>query len=233
MAPADDLFDEIKAKIEAGVAKMVGAVFQFDIKRTSGEVRTVTVDLKNAPGSLTEGKGSTKADCTFIMGEDDFVALLTGKLTGMKAFMQGKLKIKGNMGLAQKLTPEVFSAPLPSAASGSSGSDFQCSEIFAQMKAAVQSGNAKMINAVFQFDITNADKKLGVWTVDLNAPGSVSEGKTDKKVDCTFVMKDADFVALQTGKLTGMKAFMQGKLKVKGNMGLAQKFTPDIFTAKL
>merc|ERR1711988_1774294 len=137
---------------------MVGCVFQFDIKRNSGEVRTVTVDLKNAPGKLTEGKGE-KADCTFIMAEDDFVGLLTGKLTGMKAFMQGKLKIKGNMGLAQKLTPEVFSAPLPSAASGTSASDFQCAEIFTQMKAAVESGNAKMINALFQFDITNADSK--------------------------------------------------------------------------
>lgn len=31
-------------------------------------------------------------------------------------------------------------------------------------------------------------------------------------------------VALATGKLKGMQAFMSGKMKIKGNMGLAQKF---------
>ena len=35
-------------------------------------------------------------------------------------------------------------------------------------------------------------------------------------------MKDADFVDLATGKLDGT-AFMSGKLKVRGDMGLAMK----------
>ena len=34
----------------------------------------------------------------------------------------------------------------------------------------------------------------------------------------------ADFVAMAAGKLTGMAAFMGGKMKLKGNMALAQKF---------
>ena len=35
---------------------------------------------------------------------------------------------------------------------------------------------------------------------------------------------DADMVAMATGKLQGMQAFMSGKMKIKGNMMLAQKF---------
>ena len=31
-------------------------------------------------------------------------------------------------------------------------------------------------------------------------------------------------LALATGKLDGMKAYMSGKMKIKGNMMLAQKF---------
>lgn len=44
-----------------------------------------------------------------------------------------------------------------------------------------------------------------------------------KKPDITIAVSDADFVDLGNGKTTGQKAFMQGKLKVKGNMMLATK----------
>ena len=50
---------------------------------------------------MKEGEG--KADCSISMKEKDFVDLMTGKINGQSAFMGGKLKIKGNMGMAMKL----------------------------------------------------------------------------------------------------------------------------------
>jgi len=85
----------------AALVKEINGVYEFDIGGASGR-QSWTVDLKNGAGSVANGKPA-KADCTLSLGDDDFVALMTGKLNAQNAFMGGKLKIKGNMGLAMKL----------------------------------------------------------------------------------------------------------------------------------
>jgi putative sterol carrier protein len=40
---------------------------------------------------------------TVTMGAQDFVDMTSGKLDGMSAFMSGKLRISGDMGLAMRL----------------------------------------------------------------------------------------------------------------------------------
>lgn len=42
-------------------------------------------------------------------------------------------------------------------------------------------------------------------------------------------MTDDDFNSVCMGKLNPQIAFMQGKMKIKGNMAAASKFTPDLF----
>lgn len=44
-----------------------------------------------------------EADCQINMGFQDFVALTKGELNPMTALMTGKIKIKGDMGVAMKL----------------------------------------------------------------------------------------------------------------------------------
>lgn len=72
-----------------------------------------TIDLKNGSGSLTE-KAAEKADIIVTVSDDDFAALAAGTLNPQQAFMQGKIKVKGNMALAMKLNT-VMAAARPKA----------------------------------------------------------------------------------------------------------------------
>ena len=92
----------VKAK-GADLVKQAGAVFQLVV----GDNK-LHLDLKNGAGATKWGED--KADVTITLADADFVAMAEGKLDGMQAFMAGKLKIKGNMMLAQKLGPILESA---------------------------------------------------------------------------------------------------------------------------
>jgi hypothetical protein len=77
------------------------------------------------------------------------------------------------------------------------------------------------IGAVYQFNISGAGG--GSWTVDCTQPGGkIAEGTADA-AGCTVVATEADFLAIVNGKLNPQMAFMSGKLKIAGDMGLAMK----------
>ena len=75
----------------------------------AGLGRTFKVDLRGEGFIHIDGASVTNedkpADATVSIGWDDFLALSDGKLDPMMAFMQGKLKIAGDMMIAQKLAP--------------------------------------------------------------------------------------------------------------------------------
>ena len=79
---------------------------------------------------------------------------------------------------------------------------------------------AKSINAIYQFDISG--DAGGTWTVDLTENPGVSAGASES-AQCTVSASDNDFVDLLTGKLNAQMAFLQAKLKISGEIGLALK----------
>lgn len=61
-------------------------------------------------GVCTVNAGKTEnPDVSLTLSDDNLVALLTGKLTGVMAFMTGKLKIDGDLMLAKEI-PDFFDA---------------------------------------------------------------------------------------------------------------------------
>ena len=92
----------------AGVVAKVGAVYHFELRASKGDQpEIITVDLKNGNGAIAFAKEG-KADATFVMLDDDFMKLFSGKLKPQDAFMNGKMKIKGNMAKAMKFNPSVL-----------------------------------------------------------------------------------------------------------------------------
>ena len=108
-----DLMSEFLARGEGkDLPSKVDAVFQFDIivKKGTPVVGSWEIDLKNGEGSCSKGKSSA-ADAIFTMTDDDFYKVCMGTLNPQMAFLQGKMKIKGNLGKATKFTPELFPPP--------------------------------------------------------------------------------------------------------------------------
>jgi putative sterol carrier protein len=77
------------------------------------------------------------------------------------------------------------------------------------------------IAAVYQFNISGAGG--GTWTVDCTAPGGKVTPGPAAAPRCTVAATDSDFLNIVNGKLNPQMAFMSGKLKIQGDMGLALK----------
>lgn len=91
--------DDIVAKIRQKTAYATGfharALFDF------GDDGCIHVDASQSPAEITtENKD---ADVTLVTSIDTFAKILDGQSDPNIAFMMGKLKIRGSMGLALKL----------------------------------------------------------------------------------------------------------------------------------
>uniref|UniRef100_A0A1A8QGH1 Peroxisomal multifunctional enzyme type 2 n=1 Tax=Nothobranchius pienaari TaxID=704102 RepID=A0A1A8QGH1_9TELE len=103
---SDLVFAEIGRRIKdvgSELVKKVNAVFGWEITKNGKTAAQWTIDLKNGSGSLIKGPHGGKVDVTFAVSDEDFMEVVTGKLQPQKAFFAGKLKVKGNIMLSQKL----------------------------------------------------------------------------------------------------------------------------------
>ncbi|EPB80810.1 D-domain protein [Ancylostoma ceylanicum] len=135
-------------------------------------------------------------------------------------------ELMGTMSETQENGSDNHSAA--SSGSGDFPSNIKCSALFKEMNEGVQQDPSvvKNIKSIILYILTDGTKEIGKFTLDFkSASPSVYYGdvKNGEKPAATVTVSDDDFLDIASGKLNPQKAFMGGKLKVKGNVMLLQK----------
>ncbi|MDH4617174.1 SCP2 sterol-binding domain-containing protein [Brevibacillus sp. AY1] len=93
-----DLLDKINADPK-GIQGM-SVVYHFQL--SGEEAGTYQVKIGNNQATYSK-EALEEARCTLELSDENFIKLVQGNMNPTAAFMMGKLKIKGEMGLSFKL----------------------------------------------------------------------------------------------------------------------------------
>ena len=96
------------------------------------------------------------------------------------------------------------------------------SQLMEKMPGAFIPEKAQGVNAIIHFKFTGAE--AGEWNARIaNGKVEVAQGAPGEAATMTLTADSGDYVKIFTGELDGMQAFMQGKLKLGGDLNLAMK----------
>ncbi len=95
------------------------------------------------------------------------------------------------------------------------------SDLMSKMPGAFLPEKAAGLDAVIQFKFTGAEP--GDWYAAIkDGKCAVTQGDAPSP-KMTLTADSADYIKIFTGELDGMKAFMEGKIKLGGDLNLAMK----------
>ena len=100
MPTVSEIFQNMPSRFRADKAGGTNATIQYDISGEGGG--TWHAVIKDGACAVNQG-AAPSPNLTLQVGAQDWVDVTTGKQNPQMLFMSGKLKIKGDMGLAMKL----------------------------------------------------------------------------------------------------------------------------------
>ena len=100
MPTVKETFDAMGPRFKPERAAGTNAVIQYDVSGDGGG--TWNAVIKDGACTVTSGPG-TNPNLTLQVSAQDWLDMTSGKQNPQMLFMSGKLKLKGDMGLAMKL----------------------------------------------------------------------------------------------------------------------------------
>jgi putative sterol carrier protein len=100
MPTVKETFEQMPSRFKPERAGGTQAVIQYDVSGEGGG--TWNAIIKDGTCTVKEG-AAANPNLTLQIGAQEWLDMLSGKQNGQMLFMSGKLKIKGDMGLAMKL----------------------------------------------------------------------------------------------------------------------------------
>ena len=94
------IFAAMPGRLNPSAASGLDCVIQYDL--TGDGACQYHSQIKDGAATVTAGAHPSPS-MTITMAAQDFVDMTNGTLDGMSAFMSGKLRIGGDMGLAMRL----------------------------------------------------------------------------------------------------------------------------------
>jgi putative sterol carrier protein len=101
MDSAREFFETLPSRVSPESAQALDASYRFDVEG-AGSWRVESDD-----GSLVVIESDAPADCVIRADEETFLRIVRGEQSPMGAYMTGKVKLEGDLGLALKLR-DVF-----------------------------------------------------------------------------------------------------------------------------
>lgn len=95
-----EFFAQLQSRINMDVAKGMNSTIQFNLTGDGGG--TYHIVVKEGTVTVNEGAAASP-NMTMTVSAPDYLDIQSGKLNGQMAFMSGKMKIAGDMGLAMKM----------------------------------------------------------------------------------------------------------------------------------
>ncbi|MGH7279088.1 MAG: SCP2 sterol-binding domain-containing protein [Candidatus Rokuibacteriota bacterium] len=100
MPTVSETFDAMPSRFRPDKAAGTNATIQYDVSGDGGG--TWHAVIKDGTCMVTPGP-ATNPNLTLQIAGQDWLDMLSAKQSGQMLFMSGKLKVKGDMGLAMKL----------------------------------------------------------------------------------------------------------------------------------
>lgn len=100
-----EVFKKVPEFFDKTAAQGMDAVFQFDITGDEGGIWSVII--KDAACEVQKGTHDTPT-VTLTLSAEDWLAMVNKELNPVQAFMNGQLRVSGDIMLAQRI-PELFS----------------------------------------------------------------------------------------------------------------------------